>query len=107
MRELADLVSACPGINKSGALRATGRPTQGLGSWRLMERCVGTVLIEDRANPWATRNEHLLFRDDRARTIFNLRAELLHGRPTPDRAAELVDEIEQLRAGQVQSWVEA
>jgi hypothetical protein len=105
MRELADLVSACPGINKSGALRATGRPTQGLGSWRLMERAVGVVVIEDRANPWATGNEHLLFRDERAREIFNLRSELLLGHPSPERAEEIRATVERLRAGRAQTWV--
>lgn len=51
MRELADVVSACPGINKSQALRAMGRPVSGLGCWYPLQRAIGVVIIEDTCNP--------------------------------------------------------
>ena len=43
----------------------------------------------------------------RRRWMFYLRAELMRGSPTPERAAELAAEIEELREQQAQTWVAA
>jgi hypothetical protein len=37
--------------------------------------------------------------------IFNLRSELLRGKPSPERAEQIAADVEQLRAEQAATWV--
>jgi hypothetical protein len=105
MRELTDVVSACPGISKRAALRAVGLPERGLGSGREMMRAIraGLIVVELEC-PWVRRSAHALFASERDRQMFHLCAELLHGSPTPERAAELAAEIDELRQAQAADY---
>jgi hypothetical protein len=97
MKSIADYVSAVPGCSKAAALRGVGLPDRGMGAYRPMSRAIaaGLVIVEQarRGGPY------LLFASERDRRMFHLRAELLHGSPTPERAAELAATIERLREG--------
>jgi hypothetical protein len=105
MRTLADVVSALPGCSKRGALRAAGLPECGMGHARPLSRAINAGLIfEDRANPWVRRRTYALFATERDRRIFNLRQELLHGSPSPERAEKIRAEVERLRQEQAASW---
>jgi hypothetical protein len=106
MRELQAIVSYTPGISKAAALRAAGLPDRGLGYWRPIERTVAAgLVIADRDCPWVRKPAHALFASERDRTWFYLRQELLHGNPTPERATQILAEIEDLQAVRVASWV--
>ena len=50
MRAIADVVSACPGTSKAGALRAAGLPDRGIGYLRPVERAcaAGLTVVMDR-----------------------------------------------------------
>lgn len=108
MRELTDVVSACPGISKRGALRAVGLPERGMGSGRELMRAIraGLILV-DLECPWVRPTAHALFAGERDRRMFYLRAELMRGRPTPERAAELAAEINRLRQAQADNYAKA
>lgn len=108
MRELTDVVSACPGISKRAALRAVGLPERGLGSGREMMRAIraGLILV-DMECPWVRPTAHALFANERDRLLFYLRSELMRGSPTPERAAELAEDIARLWEQQAQTWVAA
>ena len=87
---MPDFVDAMPGCNKTTALLSTGRPARGMGCWYPLQRTIAAgLVIVDTANPWAKGNEHLLFRNERARQLFNLRSELLSGNPGPERSAQI------------------
>lgn len=100
---LADIVSAMPGISKAQALRAAGLPDRGLGYLRPVDRTVAArLVIVEHAAPTRCR----LFASERDRELWHLRQELL-GEPTADRAAEIVDQINRLRAQQAATWMES
>lgn len=108
MAELQTIVSAMPGCSRRGALRAADLPERGIGHGRPLDRTLRAgLIIQDIRNPWVRKGHYALFTDERARMIFNLRAELLRGRPTPERVAELAAEIDVLREQQAQTWVAA
>jgi hypothetical protein len=107
MRELADVVSACPGISRRGALRAADLPERGLGYGRPLDRAIRAgLIIQDQANPWVRRSHYALFASERDRDLFNLRAELM-SRPTPARAAEIAAEVARLRQAQAAAFADA
>jgi hypothetical protein len=104
MAELADIVSAVPGISKSDALRLAGLPTRGLGSGRELNRAImaGLVVVE---------HEHArlthLFANERDRQRWHLRAELLRPVTPAERVAEIRADISTLDAARAASWTEA
>jgi hypothetical protein len=105
MRELADVVSALPGCSRRGALRAAGLPECGMGHGKPLDRAINAGLIfQDTGNPWARGNAYALFTNQRDRLIFNLKNELLHGSPSPERAEHIRAEVERLRQEQAASW---
>lgn len=105
MRAIADYVSAVPGCTKADALRGTDRPAHGMGAYRPVNRTIaaGLVVTEQtrRCGPYR------LYASESARQMFHLRAELLHGSPTPERAIELAYTIERLRQAQAAEYAEA
>lgn len=79
-----------------------------MGCWYPLQRAINAgLIIVDTTSRWAKGNEHLLFRNERARQLFNLRQELLHGNPGPEQAEQLVIQIEALRAEQTATWLAA
>lgn len=105
MAELQDIVSAMPGCSRRAALRAAELPERGIGHGRPLDRAIQAgLIIQDISNPWVRRGHYALFANERDRVIFNLRAELLHGSPTPERAAELAAVIEEIRATQIADY---
>lgn len=74
MRELADIVSAMPGISKSDALRAADLQTHGLGSGRELNRAIAAGLI-------VVEHEHArrcrLFASERDRKRWHLAREIM------------------------------
>jgi hypothetical protein len=107
MRELADVVSAYPGISRRGALRAADLPERGLGHARPLDRAIRAgLIIQDQANPWVRRGHYALFASERDRDLFNLRAELICGQPSPKRVVEIAAEGARLRQAQARSWTE-
>lgn len=108
MRAIADIVSAMPGVSKAAALRAAALPDRGLGYWRPIDRTLAAgLIIVDRECPWVRRPAHALFASERDRKLFYLRAELLHGSPTGERATEIAAEVEALRQQAVSSWIDS
>lgn len=105
MAELQDIVSAMPGCSRRAALRAAELPERGIGHGRPLNRAIQAgLIIQDISNPWVRRGHYALFANERDRVIFNLRAELLHGSPTPERAVELAEEIRRLREAQAADY---
>ena len=105
MAELQDIVSAMPGCSRRAALRAAELPERGIGHGRPLNRAIQAgLIIQDISNPWVRHGHYALFANERDRVIFNLRAELLHGSPTPERAAELAAEIDELRQAQAADY---
>jgi len=108
MRELVDIVSGMPGVSRNGALRAAELPVHGLGSGRSLNLAIGAgLIIEDRDNRWVRRPAHALFASVQDRAIFNLRQELLKGNPSPERAKEILAEVEELRQDQAVAYASA
>jgi hypothetical protein len=104
MRVLADVVSACPGISKAGALRAAGLPDRGIGYLRPLERaCAAGLVIVERPRPNLCR----LFASELDRDIWHLREERLHGDQSAGRATEILAAIEALRAEQARGYASA
>lgn len=101
MRELADIVSAMPGITKSDALRAAGLPVRGMGSGRELNRAVSAGLIivqHERANLCR------LFASERdCRRWYLAREALTPGIPV-GRMAEIRAEITALDAERAATW---
>ena len=84
MAELQAIVSAMPGCSRRAALRAAELPERGIGHGRPLNRAIQAgLIIQDISNPWVRRGHYALFANERDRVIFNLRAELLRGSPTP------------------------
>lgn len=107
MSELADIVSAVPGISKYDALRAAGLPTHGLGSGRSLNRAINAGLIQvDAACPWVRGPAHALFASDLDRQLWHLRQELLKGSPAPERSSEILAEVDKIRAAQAAAYAE-
>jgi hypothetical protein len=101
MRELADIVSAMPGITKSDALRAAGLPVRGMGSGRQLTRaiCAGLILVEhERANLCR------LFASERDRKRWHLARDLLTPGTSAGRVAEIRAEITVLDAERAATW---
>jgi hypothetical protein len=102
MRELQAITSACPGITKAAALRGADLPDRGMGAYRPVHRAIaaGLVIAEQtgRCGPYR------LFASEADRRLWHLRDELLHGRPTPERAAELAAEIDEMRHAQAADY---
>lgn len=106
MRALADFVSAMPGSSVRAALRGIDHPDAGRGHQRPVQRAESAgLIIVDRDNRWVPTGHYALFASQRDRALFNLRAELLHGDPSPARAEEVMAEVNELRAEQAQSWL--
>jgi len=103
MRELQAIVSAMPGCSQAAALRAAGLPDRGMGYQRPVNRAINAGLLI--YVPGLPGRPSKLFASERDRQIFELREELLHGSPDPDRAGQIVAEIETLRGEQAASWV--
>jgi hypothetical protein len=107
MRELADVVSCLPGISRRAALRAAGLPECGQGHARPLDRAIrAELIIQDTCNPWVRRGTYALFATERDRAIFNMRSELMRGHPSPERAEQLLADIENLRREQAATWTE-
>jgi hypothetical protein len=102
MRELADIVSAVPGISKAEALRAAGLPTHGLGSGRELNRAIaaGLVIVEYEH----ARRTHL-FASERDRMRWHLAREIMMPGISAERVAEIRAEITALDAERSASWV--
>ena len=103
MAAIADIVSAVPGCSKAAALRAAGLPTCGLGYLRPVNRAIdaGMVIVE-----YARPNLCRPFADELARRLFDLRRELMAS-PSPERAAEIMAEVDKIRATQAASYAMA
>lgn len=104
MRMLADVVSACPGISKAGALRAAGLPDRGRGAYRPVNRAIAAGLVL--AEPYRPGHPTRLYATECDQRLWHLRAELLRGNPTAERANEIVAEVEALRAGAAGAYAE-
>ena len=104
MRELADYVSAQPGSNCAEALRGVGLPDRGRGYMRPLDRAIaaGLILAEPHRPGRVTR----LFANERDRQLWMLRRELFSA-PSPQRALQLVAEVEQILAGQALAYADA
>jgi hypothetical protein len=101
MAELQAIVSALPGISKSGALRAAGLPLSGMGRWAPLDRAAaaGLVVVERERS-----NRSRLFANERDRQRWHLRAELLRPGCPAERVAEIRAEISALDAERAASW---
>jgi hypothetical protein len=101
MRELADIVSASPGITKSDALRAAGLPTHGLGSGRELNRAIaaGLIIVEHERS-----NLTHLFASERDRQRWHLAREALRPGTPAGRVAELRAEVSRLDAERAATW---
>lgn len=101
MRELADIVSAMPGISKSDALRAAGLPTHGLGSGRELNRAIdaGLIIVEHEH----ARRTHL-FASEHDRRRWHLTREAMTAGIPAGRVAEIRAEIATLDAGRAETW---
>jgi len=99
MRELADIVSAMPGISKSGALQAAD-----MGSDRELARAIdaGLIIVEH-----VRSNLFRLFATERDKKIWHLRRELLQPGTLAERVAEIRAEIDRLQAERAQTWAQA
>lgn len=101
MAAIRDYVSCVPGCTKAAALRGSDRPVRGLGAYRPMNRAIaaGLVIAEQtrRCGPYR------LFASARDRELYHLRSELMAS-PSPERAGQLVAQIEKLRAEQMATW---
>jgi len=96
-----------PGCSKRAALRAAGLPESGLGHARPLNRAITAgLIIADYENAWVRRPACALFANERDRTLFSLRHELLHGQPSPDRAAEIMAEVDKLRQEQAADFAQ-
>jgi len=104
MRELADIVSAMPGISKRGALVAAGLPLSDMGRWAPLDRTVaaGLVVVErERVN------RYRCFSDERARRAWHLRQEALRRDTSPERIAEIRAELDDIERQRAASWVDS
>jgi phosphoserine phosphatase len=101
MRELADMVSASPGITKSDALRAADLPTRGMGSGRELNRAIaaGLILVEHAH----ARRTHL-FATERDRRRWQLAREAMTPGTSAERVAEIRAEINRLDAERAATW---
>lgn len=101
MHELADIVSAVPGISKSDALRAAGLPVRGMGSGRELLRAIdaGLVVVEhERVNLCR------LFANERDRERWHLVRDLLTPGIPAGRVAKIRAEITALDAERAATW---
>ena len=105
MRLLHDTASALPGLSQRGLLRACELPECGMGHTRPAQRAARAGLLVYR-RAWQG-NAWRIYASDRDAELDDLRAELMRGSPTPERAAELAAQIERLREQQAQTWVAA
>jgi hypothetical protein len=101
MRELADIVSAMPGISKSDALRAAGLPVRGLGSGREMNRAItaGLILVERERT-----NLCRLFASERDSRRWHLVRDLMTPGMPADRVTAIRAEISALDAERAATW---
>jgi hypothetical protein len=101
MRELADIVSAVPGISKADALRAAGLPTHGLGSGRELDRAIaaGLIIVEhERVNLCR------LFATEGDRRRWHLARKLMMPGIPAGRVAGIRAEITALDAERAATW---
>jgi hypothetical protein len=101
MRELASIVSACPGISKSAALRAAGLPTHGCGSGRSLNRALATgMIVSVKVHPTLC----ALFENERARERFYLRTEAMAPGCPAGRVWEIQEQIRAIDAERALTW---
>jgi hypothetical protein len=100
MRELRDYVSAVPGCSKAQALRGVGLPDRGLGYLRPVARAIAAGLVIEEAG----RPCHL-FANELDRQLWHLRRELF-GSPTAERSADILAEVDKIRAAQAAKYAE-
>src|SRR5258708_40372847 len=97
MRAVADYVSGCPGKSKAEGLRGVGLAHRGLRAYRPINRTIAAgLVICEKGSPTRCR----LFSAETARELDYLREALLHGEPTPQRSAEILAEVDKIRAAQ-------
>jgi hypothetical protein len=107
MRMITDYVSAVPGCSKREVMREASMASTYMGLWRALERAINAgLVIVDSECPWVHPTAHAVFANERDKTIFYLRNELLRGKPTPQHADEIRTEVERLRAEQATTWVD-
>jgi hypothetical protein len=101
MREIADVVSALPGISKRGALLAAGLPVSGVNRDAPVHRAVaaGLIIVERERS-----NLYRLFATERDRQRWHLRREMLAPGTPADRVAAIRAEIGRLEAERAASW---
>ena len=104
MRELADIVSALPGVLESDALRAAGLPTHGLGSGRELNRAIvaGLTIVE-----YERVNLCRLFATERDHKRWHLRRGVLKPGTPAERVAEIRAEVALSEAERAATWTEA
>jgi hypothetical protein len=107
MRQIRDHVSARPGCCKSEALAGSGRPPNGLGCWRIIQRALASGVVFTRYTRWAETTGDPLFASESDFAMFEARGELLRGSPSPERAEELRGRVEELRAEQARAYAAA
>jgi hypothetical protein len=101
MHELADVVSALPGISKRGALLAAGLPVSGVNRDAPVHRAIaaGLMLVErERVNLYRC------FANERDRQRWHLRRELLAPGTPADRVTAIRAEIARLDAERAATW---
>jgi hypothetical protein len=103
MAAIADYVSAVPGCSKAQALRGVGLPDRGLVYLRPIDRTLAAgLVICEHVGPTRCR----LFATEVDQRLWHLRRELL-GTPTAERSAEILAEVDKIRAAQARAYAEA
>jgi hypothetical protein len=105
MRLLHDTASASPGLSEMALLRACGLPECGLGYRRPAQRATAAGLLVYRrarkGNAWR------IYATVQDADLDDLRHELLHGNPGPDRARQIMEEVGKIQAEQAASYAAA